>query len=550
MIELYLLRPLWLLAFIPLAVLIGQLAKPAIYRSSWSRVCDPHLLKHIIHQPQHLTKPSMPWLVVLSSSLLILAMAGPVWQRMPQPIFNTQSALVLLLDLSKSMDATDLKPSRLTRAKHKIIDILSKHREGQTALLAFANEPFVVTPLTNDTATITALLSSLDTSLMPNQGSRADLAVEKATELLYQGGISHGNLLLLTDEWRGEDLAVQRLVLAGHTLSILGVGTEVGAPVPQIDGGFLKQRDDTLIIAKLDQAFLHKLAQQGGGSYQTIQTSDRDIEALLAHQDKTSQIIINNNTTKLNTDVWREEGPWIVLLVLPLVALAFRRGLLAFLPLWLFIPAKANAWDWESLWYRPDQQAMQLFSEGKIQESALLFEDPHWKAVAYYRAGQFQKAIFSLQNDHSTNALYNKANALAKLGHLEEAVQALREVIQHQPNHEDAHYNLARILEALQRSGKRATGTGEMNRAINNNGQKSATNQSLLKTTQTENHKSGEKETDKLQEQQKESQLAKKQWLRRVPDDPGGLLRRKFRYQYQTERLYERSNTTQDIHPW
>ena len=552
MIELHLLRPLWLLAFIPLAVLIGQLSKPAIFRSSWSRVCDPHLLAHIIHQPQQLTKPSMPWLVTVSSSLLILAMAGPVWQRMPQPIFNTQSALVLLLDLSQSMDATDLKPSRLTRAKHKIIDILRKHREGQTALLVFANEPFVVTPLTNDTATVTALLSSLDTSLMPNQGSRADRAVEKAAELLHQGGISHGNLLLLTDEWRGDNLAVQRLVTAGHTLSILGVGTEEGAPIPQIDGGFLKQTDDTMIIAKLDKAFLHKVAQQGGGSYQTIQTSDRDIEALLSYQDKTRSIINNNNNnTKLITDVWREEGPWIVLLALPLVALAFRRGVLILLPFWLLIPAKASAWDWESLWYRSDQQAMRLFSEGKMAESALVFEDQHWKAVAYYRAGQFQKAILSLQKDHSTKALYNKANALAKLGQLEEAVRVLKKVIQDQPNHEDAHYNLERILEALQSSGKKATDTEKANKPINNRDQKSASNPSINQKIPTKNQKPSEEETDEQQqEQQKESQLAKEQWLRRIPDDPGGLLRRKFRYQYQSERLYEKSTITQDIHPW
>ena len=367
-------RPLWLLALLPMAWLVWRMINPPFLRSNWNNVCDPHLLPHILHQPKYSTARFAPWLIALPGSLLILAIAGPVWQQRPQPIFNTQSALVLLLDLSRSMDATDLKPNRLTHAKRKVFDILHKHQEGQISFLVFAGKPFVVTPLTHDTATISSQLSSLDTTLMPAQGSHPHLAVEKAADLLRQGGIAHGNILLVTDEWRGSEQIARKIALQGHTLSILGVGTTQGASIPLPDGGFLQDMEGTTVITKLNEDYLRTIALLGGGRYQTLRTDDQDIETLLTPQHDPSTPI-RTKKTAITTDRWYEEGPWIVLLTLPLIALAARKNILFSILLLLGFPEMGHTLDWESLWKNPDQRAMEQLQAGKAKQSANLFNN-------------------------------------------------------------------------------------------------------------------------------------------------------------------------------
>lgn len=605
-VELHLLRPWWLLALLPLSVLVWRMAKPAYISSNWHAVCDAHLLPHIVHQPIHAISRMMPWVVFFPAALLVVAMAGPVWHRLPQPVLYAQSALVILLDLSHSMDATDLPPSRLIRAKHKVMDVLRHHIEGQTALLVFARDPFVVTPLTHDTATISAQLASLDTSLMPLQGSRPDKAVQKAIELLRQGDIARGHLLLITDEWRGHESVVSRMAAEGHTLSILGVGTEQGAPIPLMDGGFLRDPQGAVAVATLDPAHLKKLAALGGGRYQPLRADNRDVEILLADR-RHATLKRDSDHAEVMADIWREEGPWLVCFVLPLAALAMRKGIL--ITFLLLLPGgvtEAQAMSWEDLWQRPDQRAMQRLIKGQSVPSANLFGDRAWQAVVHYRAGLYAQAVAAWEGEHGTLALYNRGTALAKWGRLEAAAQLFAKVLVQEPDHADARYNLEQIQRvvpvsggdsilsrggegATQRSGAiekagrwvlqgghattvssrtRAHTVGQRiprggeggekgsgGHAYKSNRKKGARTPSgpnsimapgdsgVLNGGEVEGPDSAHHTRDK------ESKLATEQWLRRVPDDPGGLLRRKFRYQYQ--RLRTTTITTGwDVQPW
>ncbi|MBF0460736.1 MAG: VWA domain-containing protein [Magnetococcales bacterium] len=594
----HLLRPEWLLALLPLSVLVWRMTKPGLEQSSWSRVCDPHLLPHILHHPRQGVAHWAPWWVAGVGSLLILAMAGPVWHRQPQPVFHTQSAMVLLLDLSRSMDATDLKPSRLVRAKHKLVDLLRRRREGQTAFLVFAGEAFVVTPLTHDTATIMAQLASLDTALMPVQGSRPDRAVHKAIELLHQGGVVHGHIVLMTDEWTGDDQMASRVVKAGHMLTILGVGTPAGAPIPLVDGGFLNDAHGAIVMAKLDEPRLQQLALLGGGRYQTIRTDDQDVDALLALQ-QAPALTAGIEKTEFMSDNWQEEGPWLVLVVLPLIALVFRRGILVVLWGLCWLPGPVQAVDWETLWQRPDQRAMQQWEAGNVPAAAHLFTDPAWRGAAHYRAGEYEQAVADWQASHATEDLYNKGTALAHLGRLPEAAQAFTEVLQHQPDHADARYNLDQVQKAMNAPNQPAANqsppdqqkqSGAKQAATPGDGQKGTPEQAQKQAQSPgqpppESHHAADKSPAKpspnqanppqtandkpvpeanqppatpktegpqtplaQEEQSKESQVATEQWLRRVPDDPGGLLRRKFRYQYQHEGAPEK--TEEDKQRW
>jgi len=275
-------RPYWLLALLPLFIILWILIHRHLSSGNWAKVCDPELLPHILITQEKKRQKWPFYLLAIAGLLAILALAGPTWERLPQPAFRDTSALVILLDLSHSMDATDIKPSRLVRARFKVADILKQRHEGQTALVVYAGDAFTVTPLTDDTETIASQLSVLKTSLMPSQGSRADIALEKAVALLQQAGQKNGNILLITDglnETRYKK-AIQKM--KHYQISILGIGTPEGAPIPLGNGGFLKDAQGAIVIPKLEQNSLHKLAQLGGGIYQAIKNDDSDIKALAA----------------------------------------------------------------------------------------------------------------------------------------------------------------------------------------------------------------------------------------------------------------------------
>lgn len=240
--EFHFLRPDWFWLLPPLALLLFWLWRHQLRSRSWQAVCDSQLLPYLLLGRSQRRRNWPLHLILLSLLLTVIALAGPTWERLPQPLFRQHSALVILFDLSASMNVADLKPSRLIRAQLKIDDILSQRREGQTALVVFAGDAFTVTPLTDDSRTIAALLDSLEPGLMPTFGSRPELAIKQGRRLLQQAGLAKGDLLLITDDDQPETAMAEATQLHqdGYRLSVLGVGTKAGAPIPLADGGFFK----------------------------------------------------------------------------------------------------------------------------------------------------------------------------------------------------------------------------------------------------------------------------------------------------------------------
>ncbi|NOQ15416.1 MAG: VWA domain-containing protein, partial [Methyloprofundus sp.] len=234
--EFHFIRPYWLLAFLPLLVFIFLHLKNKLQQGSWQAVCDPELLPFIL-QEKELKQSRLPLISsVLAAILSITALAGPTWQRIPTPVFRNAAALVIALDLSRSMDATDIKPSRLERARYKIADLLKKRKDGQTALLVYANSAFTVTPLTDDTETINSQLAALSSDIMPAQGSNSTLAIQHAVQLFKNAGLQKGQILLISDD----ESLTEVDIASTYQLSILAVGTADGAPIKLAQGGFLK----------------------------------------------------------------------------------------------------------------------------------------------------------------------------------------------------------------------------------------------------------------------------------------------------------------------
>ena len=582
--EFHFIRPYWLLAIIPYVVIVALMLRNKLSQGNWSAVCDAQLLPYLL-QDKAVSQSRWPLTTGgIAALLVIIALAGPTWQRLPSPVFRNESALVIALDLSRSMDAEDIKPSRLIRARYKIADILKQRKDGQTALLVYAGDAFTVTPLTDDTETIDSQLSALTTDIMPSAGSNTELVLEKAVELFKQAGLQKGQILLVTDGVNIDKTLVAVKALDSYTLSILGVGTADGAPIALPEGGFLKDEQGTIVIPKLNTGDLARLAQAGKGVYQTITANDADIQTLLLSVDKPVQQQGKENKNLL-LDQWEDKGPWLLLLVLPLAALSFRKGLLCFaLLLLLPLPKNSYAFEWQDLWQSKDQQAQQAYKNNQFEQAAKLFENTDWKAAAHYKAGEYDKALKNLKNNQTAQGAYNQGNALAQSGQLEQSIKAYEKALTDNPDDSDAKYNKALIEKELEKQKQEQQQQDDKQQQSKEDsqpgkeGDKSEKSEEQKKSEQkpeqseekksqqqqadeqaspenkdqqnkpeenkpdTEKAQQAEKKKDESKEQPKqasvnaqpsdEEQQANEQWLKRIPDDPAGLLKRKFKYQY------------------
>ena len=590
--EFHFIRPYWLVAFVPYLVVIALLLRSKLGQGNWASVCDAALLPYLL-QEKVVNQSRWPMFSgAIAALLVITALAGPTWERLPAPVFRNDSALVIALDLSRSMDAEDIKPSRLIRARYKIADMLKNRKDGQTALLVYAGDAFTVTPLTDDIQTIDSQLEALNTNIMPSQGSNTASVLNKAVDLFKQAGLQKGQIILITDEVDMDKTLSIAKALDGYTLSILGVGTADGAPIAVPEGGFLKDDQGTIVVAKLNENQLIQLAQAGDGIYHAITTDDSDIQFLLASTDKSSLRQGKENQNVL-LDLWADKGPWLLLPVLPLAALMFRKGLFCLaLLLILPLPKTSYAFDWQDLWKTKDQQAQQAYNQQQFEQAAQLFANPDWKAAAQYKAGNYEKVLETLKNGHQ-NAHYNQGNALAQSGKLEEAVKAYEKALAENPSDEDAKYNKDLVEKELKKqqqekkkqdqkdqqkndqqqsskenSDQNQDKQGEKDQSEQSDEQKNAENKPEGKPSESADSAEQQQQADKAEEKKKEeaketeqakqqqpnkedkppeqkpgamtaeekskdeTKQANEQWLKRIPDDPAGLLKRKFRYQY------------------
>lgn len=455
MSEFHFIRPGWLFALLPLVGLLWLMYRSRQRGGDWSDYCDAELLPYILSGSAS-TRSSRPLgLAALTGLLAIVALAGPTWQRLPAPVFRNLSALVIVLDQSWAMEAADLKPNRLERARYKIDDILRARKDGQTALIVYAGDAFVVTPLTDDVATIASQLTAISPRIMPIAGTRMDKGLQKAAQLLRQAGQKSGDILLLTTGAGVDDAMkeARHLHSEGFRISALGVGTRDGAPVPLSEGGFQKDSQGGMIISRLDVQSLWNLTQAGGGLYHSLDSGSTDVDAVLRFIDRRTETGQQQAGADVHVEQWKEAGVWILPLLLPLAALAFRRGWLAIVlaAVLMPVPEEASALEWRDLWLTPDQQAQQALEAGDARQAAERFRDPDWKAAAEYRAGAFEQAAKSLENRDTAFGRYNQGNALARQGQLEQALKAYDRSLEIRPGDEDTLYNRKLVEEALRK---------------------------------------------------------------------------------------------------
>jgi Ca-activated chloride channel family protein len=323
---LHFLHPLWLLALPALWGLAFWMGWHKQADGAWPQVIDAQLLPALRLQSDN--RGGSPWpLLVLAWTLAVVALAGPAWQHTQSQAFHSRSGWVFLLDLSPTMAATDIAPDRATRARYALNDLLDAAQDARVALIAFAGEAHTVTPLTDDVATVRALLPPLAPNLMPETGDAGAPALQNAEQLLHAAGIVHGDVILLSD---GVDDAAaafaqaQRLHQQGHRLHVIGIGTVQGAPLPDGHGGFLQDSQDRTRLTRLRSDQLRRLAELGGGSYATLQ----DLPQLLSILQADAPRALDANDAQATRTVtrWRNDGFWLLLPLLVVGALLARRG--------------------------------------------------------------------------------------------------------------------------------------------------------------------------------------------------------------------------------
>lgn len=583
MIEQFLfLRPALLILLPAGLVLAWAVSVRGASQSGWEKACDPHLLAYQLETTTRRRSRLPGMLAALAWTLGCLAAAGPAWEKKPQPMAQDLDARVLVFDLSRSMNSTDILPNRLERARFKLTDLVRQGADLQQGLVVFAGDAFVVAPITSDMQTLINLIPSLDTRTVPVQGSRTDLAIDSAASLLAGAGFAEGEIILITDGVSGRTAeAASGAAAQGFRVSVLGVGTRQGGPVRLPNGELLKDLRGNIVVPNVDHDRLQRIAAAGSGRYSALTADNRDIELLgnppaaRGHLQEALFSASGGQEPEYRTDSWVDNGPWLLLPLVPLCALAFRRGwiLLLCLALAPAMPEPAQAFDWTGLWLRPEQQAAKLFEQeqyDRISDKA----PAGWHGSAQYRNGDFSASAetFARGDPDHPDTHYNTGNALARHGSLEQAAEAYAKALELDARHLDAQHNLdlvTSLLRQQQASSAQSRNDDEEDQAAprppRNEGrpdqaapseeeqeshpqarrgddrdqsrmdQETASSrledraEDHLETAEQSEQSTGH--TDGQAESLDERQQALEAWLNRIPDDPGGLLRRKFAYQ-------------------
>ena len=573
------LRPFWLLLLPLLGWLLWQLWHRERRSGRWQLLL-PAAFQAVLLSGGRARNNRLPWVALgLAWLLALLALLGPSWQRMEQASQKRADPLVVLLELTPAMLATDAAPSRLEQAKRKLLDLLQARNDAQTAIIVYAGSAHTLVPLSDDLATARNLLEAVKPSIMPEPGRRADLALAKALALLDHGAQGRGRLLLIGSEMSAEERegARQALGSRGERLAILGIGSPQGAPIRGEDGSFLKDAAGAILVPRLDSTGLRSFAHELGGQYRTARLDDRDLQALDLLQGPQE---LRDGVEPTQLQAWADQGHWLLLPLLLLAACAGRRGWLFCLPLLLLAsPQPSYALGWNDLWLRPDQQGQRLLQAEQPKEAASRFRDPQWQGEALYRAGDYAGAAERFAQSDSAIAHYNRGNALAKGNELEAALDAYDQALERDPELQPAHQNKSLVEQLLrqqkeqqqEQSQQQDQGEQQQEQQRQQGAQQPADGQQQSQPqdasadpqqppqdgqSQPQQPKPGQEPQDQQPAQtgkpdeggegqpdstqtasaeplDGEQRDALEQWLRQIPDDPGELLRRKFLYEQQ-----------------
>ncbi|UHQ20873.1 VWA domain-containing protein [Lysobacter sp. KIS68-7] len=589
---LHFLRPLWLWGLLALPAIAWLWTRRLRRDDAWRASVDAHLLPHLLEPASNLRTRGSLAVVLLACTLALLALAGPAWKQIPQPSWQSRTPLVIAVDLSSATAAADLPPSRLLQARAKIGTLLHERDGGQVGLIAFADDAYTVAPLTDDAANVALFLDSLAPDVMPVDGHRPDRAIRRSVALLQQAGFDHGDIVVLTDHGdAAANAAAQEAARKGMRVSVLGLGGTQPVKVQAADG--------SVSSVSLDVASLRSLASAGDGAFAPIAMDDGDLRTLGILNARGAEAVSTQGRAGRSwkdEGYWLLPP----LMLLALFAFRRGSGV-AVLCLAMLMPVSfARAQDAQApqgtLWRRADQEAarrmdtgQEAYRAGAFAQAAKHYDglpgaDAHYNlGNALAKQGRYDEAIAAY--DAALRAQPGMPDALANKRAVEAAKKRKPPQGKNSKNNDpraqgqqggkstsDSQDGDLSPQQAQQQRGQgsptsaqsqsqdkpaqgqqqQQQGQGSQSKpeapkpgaAQSQQAADAAQRERMQKALAAQQAKQGgqDKKAGQAQKQnetpeERERRLANEAWMRRVPDDPGGLLRAKFRLEYERRQM-------------
>jgi len=501
--QLHFAHPLWFLMLLVILIVWGLFF--LYYRRQHplhqlEKFIDKHLIPYLLlgreQQNKRRWTPLFFWSLVWIG--LVLALAAPRWNFREISTFTRDQSLAILLDLSESMNAKDISPSRLGRAKQKIEDLLNSSKGVKFGLIAFAADPHMIVPMTEDKDTIRHLLPSMETDLIFVQGSKLAPALEMATTMLENEVGTNKAIVVISDGGFEDASAIQtakKVAEKGIVLYTIGIGSLEGVPLKDRQGVVVK-KNGSPIISKLEKDKFREISKIGRGRYFDADHSEQ-ISLILEDLEKRSDVQQEANKTQ---HFWEERFYLFLLPILPFFLWWYRRGYIFNLLLFMLIPTYSRA-SLSSYFYNQDQKANQAYENGDYPAAAHAFQDPYRKGVTYYRMGDYKAAeeMFrqSTRPEVASSAAYNLGNALAQQDKLHDAITAYEEMLEKWPDHKQAKENLELVKEMLKQQEQQQ----QQDKEDNQNRHKDSNKQD-----KKQNQQQQDKKEEPSEEQDKEDQ--------------------------------------------
>ncbi len=479
--DFHFLRPYWLIGLILPVLIYLQSYSQQKAESAWSKVCDENLLDFLLIKSNG-EKRKWPMIsAVVAVLFLVVALAGPTWSKKSNPALSVENPVMIMLNMSGDMWQKDVSPSRIERAKYVIKDLVKTLKNTESGLIVYSKEPFMITPLTEDAAIIDNLLPALEMNIMPENGDRLDRAIDLAVERMQEAALPSGNIVVLTANV-GErfDAALEsasKAAAVGYDVDIVNMSS---------------QYNDKLKM----------VAEKGRGLYisynKGLDLLIKKINDITAKEIKQSQ---NMQT------VWNDMGWYFLWLPALLLLGYFRRGLLVIVVMFLLFGQPVQA----SWFLNDNQEALKNFKEQNYGAAAEKFTDTQWKASAAYKSGDYDAAFKNFAKGNDVTALYNQGNALAKGGKIDEAIKKYEEVLQQQPDFEDAKFNLEYLKKQQKQNNQNQSKNNDNKQQQNQQQQSEQQNQQQQSEQQNQQQQSEQQNQQQQSEQQNQQQQSEQQ---------------------------------------
>ena len=521
------LRPTWALLLIPWLAMVVIRSQQRDKQDMFGGIIAPHLLQHL-----RLQRFDTRWLNPKNFSLLfmvlvLLVIMGPTWRQQLSPLNQDQAALVILLDVSSTMQQKDVQPSRLQRAKQKISDLLALRPDKKSALIVYSGTAHSVLSLTADQDILNQYLAAITPAIMPRSGKFPEYSLPLADEIL-RGRNAPATIVMFSDGLGAKSgQAFESYFLTHpHQLLVVGVGSE----------------DEEPGIAPLERESLKALATDANGVYLSLTIDDADVRQI------NQRIESHYTVTQDSALPWFDSGYLLVFPAMGLFLMWFRRGwtltwMWLILPVVLSsIPAPALAQqettpitheqsaamrEFADLWLTRDQQGRLLLQLGRYPQAAARFNDLMWKGIAYYYSEDFMLAAEYFSRQDSDDALFNEANARAQGRDYVRAVSRYDRLLARTPDYSGATANRSQVsaiideIDRLSASQQQEAGASTQDKQLSGDDAIPAQGADEISWQQTEVIQLSAE--DILQDA-----ATSDMWLRGVQQDPSRFLAIKF----------------------